>query len=393
MLVNVVMPKCGLTMVEGSVIRWRCKEGDVVAEGDAIVEIETEKANIEVPALDAGRIVRLIAEVGSVIPVGEPLAILEIADRPNAHPAESTTASSEADVQQPAGTAVAPTAKLEKPSAEREVRASPLARRVARELGVDWTLIAGTGPGGLVTETDVRAALRSNSAASNSLQPVRIERLTPMRKAIATAMSRSAAEAPQVTLTREAGMRGVSALRKELSQLNITDVIVAVVARVLKRHLRLNAHLFGEEIRLFDTVNIALAIALENGLVTPVLHAASQKDLAEIAAERHRLLDKARNNSFRPLDFEGGTFTITNLGPYDINTFTPILNLPQVATLGVGAAGPRAAVADNALVVREICPLSLTFDHRALDGAPAAVFLADLANSLDDLDLLKREFL
>jgi pyruvate dehydrogenase E2 component (dihydrolipoamide acetyltransferase) len=391
MLVKLVMPKAGLTMVEASVIRWIRKEGDVVAEGDPIVEIETEKANIVVPALDAGKIARIVAEPGSVVPVGETLALLEVtASAVPASLAERAAGARENSAH--AGPAAAPAVVLEQPGPERGVRASPLARRIARELDVDWSTLDGTGPEGLVTEADVRAARAASAAAPGGIRPARTEPLSPMRRAIAAAMSRSSAEAPQVTLTRDVGIAGVSTIQQKWpEQISFTDVMLATLARVLRRHPSLNAHLVHDELQLFDTVNVALAIAVENGLLTPVIREVHRKSPAEIARERRELVQKARNNTFRPLDFEGGTFTVSNLGPYGIHAFTPILTPPQVATLGVGAAGPQPVVRDNAIVIHETCPLSLTFDHRALDGAPAALFLADLAKCLDDADLLMKE--
>lgn len=377
-------------MREGTIVRWMRNEGDAVAEGDSVLEIETEKALIEVPALDAGKILRLVAEVGSVVPVGDVLAVLETPDSSRTR----APAMKEASVERSAQSEPAPAVLDEKQKPEPEGRASPLARRLARQLKVDLTGVRGTGPRGLVTEADVQAAVtnRNSSMSADSLKPVRTETLNGMRKAIAAAMSRSVAEAPQVTLTREAGMAGVVAVRREAGeQVSITDVILATVARVMGRHPQLNAHLVGDELRLFDTVNIALAVAVEEGLVTPVLRDVRRKSLAEIAIQRRQLVDKARSKSLRQAELEEGTFTITNLGAYGIDAFTPILSQPQVAILGIGAARPRPSIVDSSVVIRDICSLSLTFDHRALDGAPAARFLAELASLLDNPDQLKKE--
>jgi pyruvate dehydrogenase E2 component (dihydrolipoamide acetyltransferase) len=398
MLIDMVMPKCGLTMREGTIVRWVRREGDAVAEGDPVLEIETDKAIIEVPAMDAGTIIRLVAEVGSVVPVGDVLAILEGPDDSGARASELADTLGENNPQPTAMTGVsAPlnrAAVNEEQQLEREGRASPLARRIARELRVNLARVYGTGPRGLVTEADVRAAASTSEAdiSADALRPVRTETLSGMRKAIAVAMSQSIAEAPQVTLTREAGMAGVSSVRKEASEhVSITDVILATVAHTLVRHPRLNAHLIGDELRLFEAVNIALAVALEDGLVTPVFRNVRRMSLAEIATHRRQLVDKAHRKTLRQAELEEGTFTITNLGVYGIDAFTPILNQPQVAILGIGAARPRPSIFKDSVVIRDTCPLSLTFDHRALDGAPAALFLADLANLLDDPDRLKKE--
>lgn len=391
MQIEVVMPKCGLTMVEGKVVRWVRNEGDVVAEGDPLVEIETEKANMEVPAPSAGVIVHLVADVGTVIPVGGTLAILEGSDSRGA--TASTTAVPRRMVQ--AGRDDSTRALDGRGQKDdREQRASPLARRVARELHVDIGGVSGTGPKGLVTEADVQAAAATRDAnvIVGPLRPARIETLTGMRKAVAAVMTRSIAEAAQVTVTREVGMTGALTVREERPKdVTLTDVMLAVVAHTLKRHLRLNAHLVGDELRIFDTVNIGLAVALDDGLVTPVIRDVSGLSLEQIVIQRRQIVDKARGRRLHQLDLEGGTFTITNLGVYGIDTFTPILNPPQVAILGIGAVKVRPAVVERAVVMRETCPLSLTFDHRALDGAPAARFLDDLATLLDNPSRLKED--
>ncbi len=388
------MPKCGLTMREGTVVRWVRKEGDAVEEGDPLVEIETEKANMEVVAPSAGVVGRLVAEVGAVIAVGEVLAILEGSDSGVVHtsvPASATPGHRDSLVH----VSDSNEALGEKEQRDdREGRASPLARRVARELGVDVNKIRGTGPRGLVTEANVRAAAATQGAevTAGALVPVRTQKLTRMRKAIAAALSRSIAEAAQLTVMREVGIAGASAVREGApDHATMTDVILGAVARVLTRHPRLNAHLIGDELRFFDTVNIGIAVALDEGLVTPVIRDVSGLSLAQIVRQRRQLVDKARSGTLRQSDIQGGTFTITNLGAYGIDTFTPILNPPEVAILGIGAAKPRPSISGGAAAMRQTCPLSLTFDHRALDGAPAALFLADLADLLDDPGRLQEE--
>lgn len=388
MQVDLVMPKCGLTMREGTIVRWIREEGDVVADGEAVLEIETEKALIEVPAPDAGKIVRRVAEVGAIVPVGDVLAVLEVAKGLQTRAAPVSTGTAVESAPQPT---LDPSPSGKAPSDAPPLiagRASPVARRLARELGVDVAVLVGTGARGLVTEADIRAAAAArpkSGAGAGSLRPAKVETLRGMRKAIASSMSRSVAEAPQVTLSRETGMAGASALRQgKAPELNITDILVATVARVLGRHPRLNAHLVGDELRFFETVNIALAVAIEDGLVAPVLRDAGRTSLEEIAILRTRLVKDARERNLRQSDLEDGTFTITNLGAYGIDAFTPILSPPQVAILGIGAIRSRPAVVDQAIVARETCVLSLTFDHRALDGAPAALFLSDLSGVLAD---------
>jgi pyruvate dehydrogenase E2 component (dihydrolipoamide acetyltransferase) len=382
-------------MSEATIVRWICREGDPVAEGDSLVEVETEKANADVSAPSEGVLVRVLAEVGAVVPVGEVIAILETDGNPAAAVAPTRPLEPKADGSRESDVSSQPEASSRTSDNRLEVRrASPLARRIARELGVDIHRIPGTGRNGLVTEADVRAAATTSAGASGaaaaSLIAERSETLSGMRRAIATAMSRSLAEAAQLTLMRDVGMSGVVALReRSRERATLTDVLIAVVAEVLTRHPRLNGHLVGDEFRIFKEVNIGIAVALDDGLVTPVIRDVPSLSLEELSATRQRLVEAARNRTLRQSDLEDGTFTITNLGAYGVDAFTPIINPPQVGILGVGALRTRPSFVGEKVVPRQECVLSLTFDHRAIDGAPAALFLAELADLLDDQSQLE----
>ena len=390
MKVDVVMPKWGLTMSEATIIRWICAEGDTVKEGDPIVEVETEKATAEVPSPNDGVIVRIVADPGLIVPVGQILAEMECAE---SRRVVNNTASRSEPPRQEDHTNVNITQALLDEEDKRIGRTSPLARRIARELGIDVTGLQGTGPGGLIIEGDVRAAAaKGDQGVHAKLRPARTEKLSSMRRAIAARMIRSLTEAAQLTISRQVGMAGATALREDVEKgLTLTDVILAAVARVLPHHPKLNSHLIGDELRFFDTVNIGLAIALEDGLVTPIIRDVSALSVIGIATQRRALVERARSGKLRQADLEGGTFTITNLGAYGIDAFTPILNQPEVAILGVGAMRSQATIIKGNVIIRDICTMSLTFDHRALDGAPAALFLADLARLLDNPSGLKGE--
>ena len=392
---NVVLPKWGLTMSEATIVRWIRSEGDTVAEGDPLVEVETDKAAAEVPAPGSGVIVRVVEKEGAVVSVGGLLATLEVPDdsgRPDSRTSAVTSTSST-----PSSADARKSRAVGEKAYQNRLRkgASPRARRIAGELGVDVAGVHGTGPKGLITEADVRAAgeaLKGDSERTSGLRPSRVEKLDGMRKAIAAATSLSLAQSAQLTLTREIGMAGALAFQKRLPEhLTLTDIVVATVAGALMRHPQLNAHLIGDELRFFDVVNIGLAVALEHGLVTPVIRNVCSLTLAEVGTQRRELIDKARHERLHQSNIEGGTFTITNLGGYGIDLFTPILNRPEVAILGIGTVKPRPSISGREIVVRDTCPLSLTFDHRALDGAPVAFFLADLAGLLDDSSRLEEE--
>lgn len=390
MLVDVVLPKWGLTMTEATVVRWLCAEGDAVEAGDALVEVETEKANAEVSAPSAGTVVRQVASVGAIVLVGDLLAVLE-SDKSAGMAEEPPAAATElhkADAPQNAELSPSiPTDPLTSIAQQPSGRASPLAKRIARELGVDVTTLRGTGQGGMVTESDVRAAAaRPGGTPTGTFAADRIEKLSGMRKAIAVAMSQSLAQSAQLTLVRETSMEGALAVRESARDLGttLTDVLLAAVGSTLTRHPLLNAHVLGDEVHFFSKVNIGLAVALENGLVTPVICDVPSLGLRRLTAERRRLVTAARSGALQRRDLEGGTFTVTNLGAYGIDAFTPILNPPEVAILGVGAVRTRPVMSGGGIMPAEQCTLSLTFDHRAFDGAPAALFLAELAALLGD---------
>ncbi len=396
--VEVLLPKWGLTMTEATVVQWLKSPGDTVEKQEPIVEVETEKANAEVEAPAAGIMGAILHEPGAVVDVGKPLAVLQVegdaevatstadrapADATRAEPVPADGATEPAD-REPQVAPVA--ARGPATDGPRPSRASPVARRVAAELGVELARVQGTGTRGLITEGDVRAAARTKPAetdATGGLQPASKVTLSGRRKAIGETLARNLATSPQVTLTRSADASGLAQIR-EVADANysVNDLLIAATAAALVQHPALNAHLIDGELSLFDDVNIGLAVDIEGGLIVPVLRGADRLSLDAIRSERLRLVDGLRKGTTPPAELMDGTFTITNLGAWHVDGFTPIINPPQVAILGVGRIVDRPTIVDGSVVPRPQTVFSLTFDHRALDGRPAAEFLADLCELL-----------
>ena len=267
--------------------------------------------------------------------------------------------------------------------APREVRASPVARRIAQEHGIDLATVQGTGPDGRIGEQDVRAALAAREAAA----AYRVEPLSPMRKTIARRMLESLQTTAQLTLMAEIDVTELVALRTRLKQrfdVSYTDLIVKAAALALAEHPHCNAWLVDDELRLWSAVHIGVAVALDAGLVVPVVRDAQSKGVEAIAAEVKALAERARAGKLTDRDVSDGTFTVTNLGAAGIDAFTPILNPPQVAILGVGRIVEKPVRRQGELAWRQMMTLSLTVDHRVLDGAPAAEFLGDVGRRLED---------
>jgi len=391
---EIVLPKWGLTMTEATVVRWLKAPGDTVQKDEPLVEVETEKANAEVEASADGIVATLLHPEGAIVGVGEPLAVLEVeagaalptvGASPTPRPAQEPSTSG-ATAPSTAAQAPAESARSDR----RGGRASPVARRIAAELGVELAELEGTGARGLITEADVRtaAAQPRTEASAASLEVIRTETLTGRRKTIGDALSLNLASSPQVTLTRSTGASALSEVKSEHPGAHsVTDLIVAAVAWTLTDHPVVNAHLVGNELRYFDQVNIGLAVDLEGGLVVPVLRDAARLSLAEIHAQRLASIETVRAGTLTPADLMDATFTISNLGAWGVDGFTPIINPPQVGILGVGRLEDRPAVIDSEVTIRPELTLSLTFDHRAMDGRGAAEFLGDLAMLLASRDV------
>jgi pyruvate dehydrogenase E2 component (dihydrolipoamide acetyltransferase) len=361
-------------MQEGEVVSWFKHEGDQVSADEPLAEIEAAKVTSEVTAPAAGVLARILVGEGETAAVREPLAVIttdqQAPPRPRPEPAASPAAAPPV-VNTPTGQDGA-----SGPVPARR-RASPRVRRLAHELGVDLDAVTGGGPGGAITEADLRAA--GAGPAPGSTVP-----LSGTRRTIARRMRESLQTMAPVTLTSEADVTDLVAARlANPPAVTYTAYLVRAAAAALAGHHWMNARLEGDHVRLLDDVDIGVAVSIDGGLVVPVVRGADHKDLARIAADIAELSGKARDGTLRPEEVTGGTFTITNLGMYGIDAFTPIINPPEAATLGAGRIADRP-VPDGSGGVRwrRAMVLSLTFDHRLVDGAPAAEFLQSIRAGL-----------
>lgn len=361
---EVLMPKLGLTMTKGKIVQWKKKEGDRVQEGEDLVIIETEKITTAVKAAASGILLKIYAKEGEEVPVGQIIAYIgEIGEKP---PTLSTKPTLVTEQQQEQPT------RVEEAKAISEVRASPRARRLAKEKGIDLVKIKGTGPGGMITEDDVIRELENiEKGVKFTATGLRVKEVIPMtaiRQEISRRMVQSLQTMAQVTLNIEINANSLVKIKNEVEskysmKITYTDVLVKVVAKLIRSHPFLNATLEGDQIKIIEDVNIGIAVALDQGLIVPVIRNADIKPITEIAKESHELADKARENKLNPDEVTGGTFTISNLGMYDIDSFTPIINPPQTAILGVGRIRKAPVVIGDNISIGYVMWLSLTFDQ------------------------------
>lgn len=447
MAIKVILPMLGQTMEEGTIIQWFKQEGDRIEKGEPLLEVMTDKVNMEVESPDSGILRKILAQPDETIPIMAPIAILGTADEPiddllaDASNLPSTTGvmeTKEKDV--PSAAPSAPALSIERPpSSPSRVFISPRARRLAHESGIEITALAGrgTGPEGRVVEKDVRAYVAKLQAAekvkatplaakvaaekgidlreivgsgasgkivrddvakavASSLGIPSLEGqvipFTGMRKMVADAVAKSAQTAPHVTLTAEVDMTETVKVRGQIlaelelkygARISFTDFIVKAAARAILDHPIVNSSLQGSEIRVFGQVNIGIAVAIEGGLIVPVVKNADSKSLVDISAELKRLADKARAGTLSSDEISGGTFTITNLGVYGIDIFNPIITPGQSAILGVCRIVEKPVVMKRQIAIRSVMNLCLSFDHRVMDGAPAAQFLQKVKELLE----------
>jgi pyruvate dehydrogenase E2 component (dihydrolipoamide acetyltransferase) len=412
-------------MESGTIVRWLKSEGDRVDRDEPLYELDTEKVTQEVEAGVSGVLLKILAREGEELEVGRPIAIIgepgeevaatdgaAAAERP-AEPAAEPEAKDAALAQSAEAPAPAPAQEPERergreaaamkaaaqqarpaPAEGARVKASPLARRIARERGVDLRRVAGTGPEGRIVAEDVE---RAASAPAWEVKPIPVTersetvKLTSVRRTIARRLT-EAWQAPHFAISRTADVRRTIELRERLVQRTeegaprptYSDVLTKLCAIALLRHRAVNAHFEGDSIRIFNTVNVGIAVAIPGGLVVPVIHGVETLTIPQIAAARSDLVERTRASKLKPEDLEGGTFTITNLGMYGVDRFFAVLNPPQVAILAVGAIEDRVVARDGEAVVRPCMELTLSCDHRGLDGATAAEFLRTLTELLEE---------
>ena len=403
MAVSVVMPALEMAQETGKVISWRKREGEQVAKGEPLLEVETDKAVVEVESPGDGILSSVSAREGAVIPVGQTIAWLlapgeapPIATAPTQTGRRTDSASAGAGAASAAVTTPAPPVPT-------ELRISPKARRLAREHGVDVTRLRGSGPGGEILAEDILQAAKGAGAAAATAsaapsaaekpQPSagQIESLGTVGRLMAARTAQSWTTVPHFFVTRDVDAVGLLEAQARVSvemeraqgvKATLTDLLVALVARVLAKHPRMNASWAAEGIRHNPEVNVAIAVAVEEGVVAPVLHKANLSKIAEIAMRRRELAERAKSSRLQPADITGGTFTISNLGMYNVDAFTAIIVPPQAAILAVGRATDRVIAVDGKPAVRPMMTLTLSTDHRVADGARAALFMNDLVDAI-----------
>ena len=451
MATSIVMPQLGYDMREGTVVRWIKQEGDAVAPNEVIAEIETDKAVVEFKPTTGGVLRRIVAGEGEAIPVGNLIAVIADADEtlPDGLAAPSAAAPQPETPTTPADTPAPPSAAT--PSATGEVRASPIARRLAREHSVDLAAVAGSGPGGRIVEADVLAAADAAKSAAiagrilasplarrlareqdlnlstivgtgpggrivetdvlNALaQAVPISEPAPlapavvpppapgagraelsrMRQTIAAVTSGSKREAPHFYVAADIDMTAAMSLRREINdelpvpnRVSVNDLIVKASALAIGKHPKFNAFFRGEHLQTNPSVNIGIAIALETGLIVPGIPQCENKSLAQIAAASRDLIDRANHGALQAEEYAGTTYSVSNLGMFDVDSFTAIIFPPHAAILAVGAVKEQPVARHGQLAIAEIMKATLSVDHRVADGAEAAQFLAEIKRLLE----------
>ena len=427
MITKVLMPKLSDAMETGKVIKWLKKEGDAVKGGDVIAEIETDKANVEIEAFGGGVLRKIMVGEGGQVPVGDMIGVIadpaddigSVATAPSPRPAAAAPAPSaapstarpdplpamESYKSAPATNEVVPmsAAPAQTPGRDGRVKASPLARKVAAQSGVDLRLLQGTGPGGRIVRRDVEtaaAAPRPAAAPAPSrpqfVIPQRSEAefedrpLSAMRAIIAKRMPLSKAPVPHFYVTSEVSMDRAWALRAELNGLegqpkvSVTDMVIKACALALLKNPGVNAQLQGQNLRVFNRAHIGIAVALDEGLITPVLRDCDVKPLAQIAVEARDLAERARGGKLRAQEFSGATFSVSNLGMYDVEEFSAIINPPEGAILAVGSVLEKPVAESGQLRVGRRMKMTISCDHRVMDGAMGARFLQDVKRLLEE---------
>jgi len=415
MAVSVVMPALEMAQESGKLISWLKQEGEQVRKGEMLLEVETDKAVVEVEASSDGILAGITAQPGDVIPVGHTIAWLV---QPGESPPASTSAQTVSGRRTDASPVAAAGVAASEPSTPAAVRISPKARRLAKEHDVDLNQVRGSGPGGEILADDILAAAEHVRLKAETTEQVRLKpdttyegqvrlkpdttyeapqaaQITTIGRLMAERTTQSWTTVPHFFVTREVDAGALKAARDTMLpavekshavKITFTDLIVRAAAGTLKRHPRLNASWTGDSIAVHSEINIALAMAVENAVVTAVIPHADAMPVAEIAIRRRDLMQRATVGRLRPEDVGGGTFTISNLGMYDVDAFTAIIVPPQAAILAVGAVVDRVVAVDGKAVVRPMMTVTLSCDHRVVDGARAAEFLRDLVTALHEAE-------
>jgi len=432
---TVEMPKMGDSMEEGKILRWIKKEGEPVKKGEMLAEVETDKVNIEIEAFASGILRKIIVPEGTAAPVGSKIALIGASDEPlpgnlgENGAGVQTSANSEPQVkdvpsQVPVGVNTLSSSGITTSGTQGRIFISPLARRLAAENHVDYATVQGTGPNGRIIKMDIEAALKRQppaitpapvpaaepvmplgaqpvpaapepalAAAIDSNEVVEIP-LTAMRRTIARRLSQSMQTSPHFYVTSVIDTDKLAAFRQQINEyaandpspvkVSYIDLIVKAVAKALLRIPQVNVSFAEDRLLQKKQVHIGVAVALEQGLIVPIVRNADQRGILDIARETQRLAEAAREGKIRPEEFSGGTFTVSNLGMFDVDSFTAVINPPESAILAVGSITPTPAVVDGQVVVRNRMKVTLSSDHRAIDGAIAARFLQEVKRLLEE---------
>jgi pyruvate dehydrogenase E2 component (dihydrolipoamide acetyltransferase) len=410
MAISVVMPALEMAQETGKLVSWKKKNGENVQKGELLLEVETDKAVVEIEAAADGILGGITAQAGDVVPVGQTIAwLLKQGEAPPASAAPTQTGRTGAAA--PQATASAPAAASAAPVASAgPVQISPKARRLAKEHGVDVTKIKGTGPGGEIIAEDVLAAKgsapapvppaatrpASAPAVATSQGPAELGALSSIGRIMAERTTQSWTTAPHFFVSRDVDCTELVAARKRLGRaverdrgvkLTYTDLLTAIVASTLRRHPRMNASWTGDAVKANADVNVGLAMAVTDAVVVGVVPKTDELNLGDIASRRRDLTERARTNKLAPADITGATFTISNLGMYHVDSFTAIIVPPQAGILAVGAMKDRLVPIMGGVAVKPMMTITLSCDHRVLDGARGAMFMQDLVEALQNADL------
>src|SRR6266550_2749042 len=398
MATKVHMEALSPTMEEGRLVKWNKHEGDPVKSGDTLAEVETDKAVMALVARADGQLLRVMVPEGTTVPVGNVVAWI-------GKPGEKVDGDGAPAPAKPAPAAAAPAGKSPAPAPvpvaaaadATRVKASPLAKRIAKEVGVDLKLVQGSGPGGRVIKRDVEGAPASPAASVAAPAPrttpdvrrtgVPYEDvpLTQIRKTIAKRLAASIGPIPHFFLTTEMDMERAAEAREALPEkISYNDIIIKAVALALVQHRACNAWFQEDHIRYWNEVHVGMAVAIEDGLITPVIRNADQKSLREIGAESRELAGRARNRRLKPEEYTGATFSVSNLGMFDIEHFTAVINPPEAGIVAIGSIVPQAVPEGDRVVVRRRMRITMSCDHRVIDGATGAAYLKTLKQMLEN---------
>jgi len=411
MVTTMIMQRMSVAMEYGVILKWLKKEGDEVRKGDAVVEIFGEKNEFELEAPDDGILLKILCDVNDEIPISEPIAFIgkEGEAIPDTRPKKlnaATTAATPAKILVPSSIAAKQAlATQTKPQYALsrlpggKIRASPRAKKKAEELGIDLSIVMGTGPDGRIVEEDLTARKRATTQVTvlDERKIRMVETLTPLRRTIARRMTQSS-QNPHITMITEIDMTEAAALREDINKrvekshgikVSFNDIIVKAVADTLEKFPRFNATLSGNDVIIFDDINIGVAMATDQGLIVVTVRHANKKSITEIAIETKEKGKKAKSNELTPEELTGSTFTVSNLGPFQVDLFIPVINPPETAILALGQIKKKPVVVDDTIAIRSMMMASCAVDHRVLDGAPAGLFLAALKDTLESPFMMK----